>query len=158
MAFHYEIVFQSRGLPDNLPKWKKVVAALYDRLKEIETDGGIKYHFQIAELNATFQELPDETPLEQYAEHALELVDIMEDYLGDDSPDQAQARDVYKMLEHTLKAFVGEYRFSENDPVFDAIESVEDSLADLENAVSDLNDEISSMHFAIDDLKKHISK
>lgn len=156
MAFHYDIVFKSRGLPDNLPQWKKVVAALYNRLKEIETDGGIKYHFQIDELNATFQAFPDDAPLEQYAEAALELVEIMEDYLGDDNPDQAQARDVYKMLENTLKAVVGEYKFSADAPIFNAVREAEDALSDLDSTVSDLRSMICDVGDAIDEIKNEL--
>lgn len=158
MAFHYDIVFQSRGLPDNLPQWKKVVAALYNRLKEIETDGGIKYHFQIDELNATFQAFPDDAPLEQYAAAALELVEIMENYLGDDNPDQAQARDVYKMLENTLKAVVGEYKFSEDAPIFNAISEAEDALSDLDNTVSDLRSVICDVGDALDEIKNELKR
>ena len=156
MAFHHERIFKSRGLSDNLSQWKKIVTALINKLQEL--DGAQTYVDQVAELNATFQALPDDAPLEQYAGAALELVEIMEDYLGDDNPEQSEARDVYIMLEHTIKAIVVERSFSDSDPVFDAFESFENSLCDLESAADTIQDEISSIHFALDELKKSIRK
>lgn len=156
MAFHPEKIFKSRGLSDNLPKWKKIVAALISKLQEI--DGAQTYVEQVSELNATFQALNDDATLEQYAAPALKLVEIMESYIGDDDPENAAVRAVYVMLEHTIKAIVVEHRFSENDPVYDAIESFENSLCDLESAADTIQDEISSVHFALDDLKRSIRK
>ena len=156
MAFHHDRIFKSRGLADNLPKWKKIVAALVDRLQEL--DGAQTYVEQVAELNATFQELADNAPLKQYAAPALELVEIMEDYIGDDAPENAAVRAVYVMLEHTIKAIVVERSYSDNDPIFDAIESFENSLCDLESAADTIQDEISSFHFALSELKNHIRK
>lgn len=156
MAFHHERIFKTRGLSDNLPKWKKIVAALISKLQEI--DGAQTYVEQVSELNATFQALNDDATLEQYAAPALKLVEIMESYIGDDDPENAAVRAVYVMLEHTIKAIVVEHRFSENDPVYDAIESFENSLCDLESAADTIQDEISSIHFALDDLKRSIRK
>ena len=156
MAFHHERIFKTRGLSDNLPKWKRIIAALVKELQKI--DGAETYVGQVAKLNATFQTLPDDAPLEQYAAAALELVKIMEEYIGDDAPENAAVRAVYVMLEHTIKAIVVERSFGENDPVYDAIESFENSLCDLESAADTIQDEISSIHFALDDLKKHIRK
>lgn len=156
MAFHHERIFKSRGLSDNLPKWKKIVAALISKLQEI--DGAQTYVEQVSELNATFQALNDDATLEQYAAPALKLVEIMESYIGDDDPENAAVRAVYVMLDHTIKAIVVEHRFSENDPVYDAIKSFEDSLCDLESAADTIQDEISSIHFALDDLKRSIRK
>ena len=156
MAFHHERIFKSRGLSDNLPKWKKIVAALISKLQEI--DGAQTYVEKVSELNATFQALNDDATLEQYAAPALKLVEIMESYIGDDDPENAAVRAVYVMLEHTIKAIVVEHRFSENDPVNDAIESFENSLCDLESAADTIQDEISSIHFALDDLKRSIRK
>ena len=154
--FHHDRIFKTRGLADNLPKWKKIVAALVDKLQEI--DGAQTYVEQVSELNATFRALSDDAPLEQYAGAALELVEIMEDYIGDDDPENAAVRAVYVMLEHTIKAIVVERSFSDNDPVFDAIESFENSLCDLESAADTIHDEISSIHFALSDLKNSIRK
>jgi len=156
MAFHYARIFKTRGLSDNLPKWKKIVAALINKLQEI--DGAQTYVEQVSGLNATFQALNDDATLEQYAAPALKIVEIMESYIGDDDPENAAVRDVYVMLEYTIKAIVVEHRFSENDPVYDAIESFENSLYDLESAASTIQDEISSIHFALDDLKEVVRK
>ena len=156
MAFHHERIFKSRGLADNLPKWKRIVVALVDKLKEL--DGAQTYIEQVAELNATFQALAADAPLAQYAEPALELIKIMEGYIGDDDPENAAVRAVYVMLEHTIKAIVVERQFSENDPVYDAIESFENSLLDLESAADTIQDEISSIRFALSELKNHIRK
>ena len=156
MAFHHAQIFKARGLSDNLPKWKKIVAALMTKLQEL--DDAQTYVEQVSELNATFQALNDDATLEQYAAPALKLVEIMESYIGDDDPENAAVRAVYVMLEHTIKAIVVEHRFSENDPVYDAIESFENSLCDLESAADTIQDEISSIHFALDDLKRCIRK
>ena len=154
--FHHERIFKSRGLADNLPKWKRIVAALVEELQKI--DDAQTYVEQVAELNATFQALAADAPLEQYAAAALELVEIMESYIGDDDPENAAVRAVYVMLEHTIKAIVVERQFSENDPVYDAIDSFENSLLDLESAADTIQDEISSIHFALSELKNHIRK
>ena len=53
--FHHDRIFKTRGLADNLPKWKRIVVALVDKLKEL--DGAQTYVEQVAELNATFQAL-----------------------------------------------------------------------------------------------------
>lgn len=156
MAFHHDRIFKSRGLADNLPKWKRIVAALVEELQKI--DDAQTYVEQVAELNATFQALPADAPLAQYAAPALELVERMEGYIGDDAPENAAVRAVYVMLEHTIKAIVVERQFSENDPVYDAIESFENSLSDLESAADTIQDEISSIHFALSELKNHIRK
>ena len=156
MTFHHERIFKTRGLSDNLPKWKKIVAALMTKLQEL--DDAQTYVEQVSGLNATFQALNDDAPLEQYAAPALRLVEIMESYIGDDDPGDAAVRDVYVMLYHTIKAIVVEHRFSDNDPVYDAIESFENSLCDLESAADTIRDEISSIHFALDDLKRCIRK
>lgn len=154
--FHHDRIFKTRGLADNLPKWKRIVVALVDKLKEL--DGAQTYVEQVAELNATFQALAADAPLEQYAAPALKLVEIMEGYIGDDEPENAAVRAVYVMLEHTIKAIVVEHRFSENDPVYDAIESFENSLSDLESAADTIQDEISSLGFALSDLRNQIRK
>lgn len=156
MAFHYDVVFRSRGLPDNLPQWKKVVAALHAKLSEIEN--GIKYVAQIDSLNATFQEFEDADPLEKYAEAALELVEIAEEYIGDDDPQYQQAAAVYEMFFNTLRAVVGEYKFSADDPIFNAVREAEDALSDLDNTVSDLRSMICDVGDAIDEIKNELKK
>ena len=154
MAFHHELIFKSRGLSDNLPKWKRITAALVKELQKI--DGAETYVEQAAKLDATFQTFSDDAPLEQYAAAALQLVGIMEEYLGDDDPEKAAVRAVYVMCDHTIKAIVVERSFGEKDPVYDALESFENSLCDLESAADTIQDEISSIHFALDELKKNI--
>ena len=152
--FHHELIFKSRGLSDNLPKWKRITAALVKELQKI--DGAETYVEQAATLDATFQTFSDDAPLEQYAAAALELVKIMEEYIGDDAPENAAVRAVYVMLDHTIKAIVVERSFGAKDPVYDALESFENSICDLESAADTIQDEISSIHFALDELKKHI--
>lgn len=135
---HYENIFISRSLPDNLKFWQACASGVVKQLRE--KNAPESYIAEAEQWRTKINDVDDEQDeIEVYAETVLEMIALVEKYISDDETPKEVA-EVYDLFSQTILTKMPNRRYSgqHEDDLQEAINRALESLASIESDVDSL--------------------